>query len=219
MQGIDSRNRYTLEADNDVADLEPGLGSGAIGLDRGDTHARLGAKAVEAQYPARQGNSLSRNPDEAPPHPAMADQLRHHELGSVAGDGERDTLRATNDRSVDADDRTSRRYQQHARIARVERRVGLRAGVDQPTRATAHRPTVDGWQGPAHRAVTARRHGALDTERIANRYGELAGTNGARITEFGVAEAVGMELKHGEIGIGIIANRIGEEGAAVDQSC
>src|SRR5262249_24248726 len=76
-----------------------------------------------------------------------------------------------------------------------------------------------GAQGPAQRADHARRHGALETERIANRYGELAGTNGARITEFGVAEAVGMELKHGEIGIGIIANRIGEEGAAVDQSC
>ena len=88
------------------------------------------------------------------------------QLRGVDRDREADRLRAADDRGVDADHLAARVQQRPARVARVERRVGLDHVRDQPAGAGAH--------AASERADDARGDGVLEAERVADRDRDLA---------------------------------------------
>ena len=79
-----------------------------------------------------QRDGLHRDADPAPADAAVADQAAGDELGRVDRDREADPLRRQDDRRVDADHLAPRVDQRAARVAGVQRRVGLEDVVDQP---------------------------------------------------------------------------------------
>ena len=80
--------------------------------------------------------------------------------------GERQALRRHDDRGVDADDSAGGGHQRPARVAGIERSVGLNDVFDEPSGATAQRP--------AERADHAARHRVLETVRVADGDDDLA---------------------------------------------
>ena len=86
--------------------------------------------------------------------------------GAVDRDGEAET--DPGDGRVDADDPAARIGERAAGVAGVECRVGLDDVLDEPAR-----PPVARRERPTERADDARRHGAREAERVADRDDEL----------------------------------------------
>ena len=149
---------------------------------------------------ARHRDGLAGNADEAAPHPAVPDQFAQHDLRGIAGDRKADALRAHDDRGVDADHVAMRGDQRPARIAGIERGVGLDHVLDQAAGLRTQRA--------AERGDHARGDGRFKPERIADRDHELAAPQ-----RLGVAERRGRQVAHGigaqqrEIGVGILAQQ------------
>ena len=93
------------------------------------------------------------------------DQLSDDELHGIHGDCKADPLRGQNHRRVHAYHGAARVEQWPARVARIQRRVGLNDVVDQPTRHGAKRA--------AERADDAGGDRALKAQRIADRDDDL----------------------------------------------
>ena len=113
---------------------------------------------------------LAADPEVAAEHPAVLHQLRDDLGGDVDRDREADRLRAADDRGVDADHLAARVQQRPARVARVQRGVGLdHVGISRPVPSACCGPARD----------DAGRHGVLEAERIADRDRDLAARSAA----------------------------------------
>src|SRR5205823_12449118 len=97
-----------------------GLG-GALGLDLGHHHAAAYAEVLRQV----RGQVLDDEPDPGAPHLAIGDQVLHHALRPVDGDGEADALRLPVDGGVDADQLALDVEQRATRVPGVDRGVGL----------------------------------------------------------------------------------------------
>ena len=132
-------------------------------------------------------------------------------LRRVGGDRKADALRAHDHRGVDADDLAARGDQRAARIAGIERGVGLDDVVDQAARSRAQRA--------AERRHDAGRHRRFEAERIADGDHELAA-----LEQLGVAERRRRQRQRAstrnerKIGIGIVADHARLEPPAVDRA-
>ena len=88
---------------------------------------------------------------------------------------EAEPLAAGDDRRVDADDGAGARHERPARVAGIERRVGLNHVLDQPAGPRAQRA--------AERADDAGRHGVLEAVRVADGDDELSRPQRLRVAE------------------------------------
>ena len=122
---------FAVEAEHDVARFEAGTVGGAAGLHRCDHHRAWLIELGRVAQPRRHRGLLRGDTDEGAAHAAVADQFAEHEACGVGGDRKADALRAHDHRGVDADDLAARRHQRSARIAGIERGVGLDQVVDQ----------------------------------------------------------------------------------------
>src|SRR5439155_20009571 len=119
------------------------------------------------------GQGLHRDADPAPRHLAAVDQLPGDALDDVRGNGEADTLAGGHDGRVDADDLAAKIHEGAARVAGIDRRVGLdEVLVGGDADVTAPGRTHD-----------ADRDGLVEPEWVANRDGPLADTERVGIPE------------------------------------
>ena len=145
----------------------PAWSAGLLRLHRRDRRA---GRLRQARAAARCGAAAALVPaadaDVAAPHPAVPDDLAQHEIAGVGRHREADALRARDDGGVDADHLAGRGDQRAARIAGIERRVGLDHVLDQPADLRAQRA--------AERRDDAGRHRGVEAERVADRDRDLA---------------------------------------------
>src|SRR5439155_8649799 len=114
-----------------------------------------------------QTNRASADANPRPAHVARRDALRNDDAGRAHGNRETDSLRARDDRRVDADHFTARIDERLAGVSGLERGVGLNDGVDQPPGLRPHRA--------AERADDAGSDRRLEAERVSTVDDELAG--------------------------------------------
>src|SRR5439155_26841047 len=93
-------------------------------------------------------------------HPAVGDQARHQLPGQIDRNREADVLRRVDDFGVDADYLAAAVEQRSARVARVDRRIGLDQRYLQRERRVRQQPVE-----PAHDPA---RDGLIEAERIAD---------------------------------------------------
>src|SRR4029077_371113 len=163
------------EADVTLANYDALCGS--AGHQIGDHCGARGGQSEPSRQPRIERHGLRSDAEPATPHPSVP-----HDAGGDIGcrvdaDGKADALRGVDHRGVDADNAAIAVNQWAARIARVKWRVGLDDAVDQPPRRAT--------QAAAERADDAGRHGRLKTQRIADRYDNLADAQPGRAAEFG----------------------------------
>ena len=101
-------------------------------------------------------------------------------------------------------------HQRPARVARVQRRVGLDDVVDQPPRLRAQRA--------AERADHAGGHRAFEAVRVADGDGELADAQLRRVAERDGGRDVVVHADDGEIGVRIVADEVAGHGAPVGEA-
>ncbi len=140
---------------------------------------------------------------------ALGLQLRgdiHHRIN---GDRKRDThepARLTENLRIDADHFTIQIEQGPARIAGIDRGIGLNEGGIGLVR----QGTIDG----GHNAGC---HSVVETERRADGQHPLAHLEIGGLAEFHHRQFVGLNLEHGHIGTGIRTDQAGLELALVGQ--
>ena len=138
------------------------------------------------------------DPDIGSPHAPVPGDLAGDEARGVRSHGKADALRAHDDRGVDADHLARRRHQRAARIAGVERGVGLHHVLDHPTRARLQRPSERRDDACGHRRVEA--------ERIADGDCDLAALELGAVAELGRRQRdVGFDPEQRKIRVGIVA--------------
>ena len=157
--------RAIIELIDDVARLDARLlRRAAIGhLNDLDGHLFLGMELAAERL--RQHARLRGDTHHRTTHLAVLHQPRRHPVDGVDRDGEREALRLLNHRDVDADDRARRIDQRPARVAGIDRGVGLDDILD-------HLAAV-ARQGAVKRADDASGDGALQAHRAANGDDEL----------------------------------------------
>src|SRR6185369_16422887 len=129
-------------------------------------HDRARRRASQSAHDAAiEHDRLPREAQTTATHAAFAHQRGGDIRCDVATDGEADSLRAAGDRGIDADDASRAVDERAARVAWIQRRVGLNHAFDESARA---RP-----QAATERADDARSHRRLIAERIADRDDEL----------------------------------------------
>src|SRR6266567_911101 len=119
--------------------------------------------------PAVQRHVLSAHADVTAPDLALFDQPAGHVFSRVDAQREADSLRRKNHRRIDPDHFAARIDQLSARIAWIQRRIGLDDIVNEPAGV--------GPERPAQGANDASRDSALKTIRAADGDGELADAN------------------------------------------
>ena len=134
-----------------------------------------------------------------PDHPARALVDGHGEAEADPGNGGVHT----HDMAVPVGERA-------ARVARVERRVGLDHVVD-------HTSASAGRQGAAERRDDPRGHGAREPVRVADRDHELTYTQGLGVPELRGDEPVPFRPEDGELGQVVAANDLELQLAAVGE--
>ena len=146
------------------------------------------------------GQILDPHPDAAALDLAVIDELVHDLAGHVDRDGKTDADIAAagrQDRRIDADDPALQVDQWTARIAGVDRRVGL----DEILVA------FDAETAAPERADDARGHGLAETERVADRQHEIADLQPVGIADRDRGQTSGGNLQHGDVGVGVAADQ------------
>src|SRR3990170_917491 len=195
-----------LELEQDVAGLEARPRRRAVGHDVRDQHALdvLGAEGARELGRER----LDRHAEPAPRAFALREQLDVALARHVGGDREADPRAARDDRRVDADHLALHVHQRPARVAGVDRRVGLEEVVEG---ALADLPGLG--------ADDAGRDGGLQPERRADREHPVTDLHPVGVAEPGVVEralAV-VELQDREVGLLVQADDLGPVLAAVER--
>ena len=125
----------SVKRQDDIAGHKTGPLGRASWLDRGDHHRAFLGQASRMATAARQRELLGSDADIGPPHAAMPHQLTQHEAGRIRRNRKADALRARDYGGVDADNLAVGGNQWAARIAGIERGVGLDDVIDEPPRA------------------------------------------------------------------------------------
>ena len=209
LEVVDAADRQAVDADDQVLGAQAGAG-GRRAVDHLDDLDR--AVAAERRRDARrQRPGAARDADPGAPHAAVAHQRgddparrrvdRHGQAEADAGD-----------RGVDPDHAAAAVDQRAARVAGVERGVGLDDVVDDARRAAGA-----GGQRAAERGDDAGGDRAGVAVRVADRHHELADAQRGRVAELGRLEARRLGAQDGEVGQRVGADEPRLELAAVDE--
>ncbi len=209
MQCVDIRNRHVVECDDDVPDVNAGLGRGGSSLHGFHAHAGFAQQAEMTHQAPRQGQRLTADPEPSATHATVAYERHGHPLGGGGGNGKTNALRGHDHRGIDADHLAARVDQRPARIAGIERCIGLQNVVQQAAGAGSHRA--------AERTDDPRRDGVGKTVRTADRNGDLPDPDVGRIGQATPGEIRRAHLQDGEVGIGIVADDLRGGAAAIRQ--
>ena len=204
-QAARAHDRLAVDLGDDVARLQAGVGRCAARCDVRDQRAfdmlhaeRIGKRLVQV---------LHRHAEPAVRSLAGGDDLVLHLERNVDRDRERETLEAAAariDLRIDADHRAAAVEQRAARVAGVDRGVGLDEGH--------HR--VAGQRTPLG-ADDALRRSLLQPVGRADREHRVADLEALRVAEADHGEVFGVDAKHGDVGRGVDAEHLGREFAAV----
>src|SRR3954469_13120330 len=195
-----------VELHDDVADLEAGGLCRALVVDAGDE--RPARRAEVERLGGRLVDVLDAYAEPAAAGLAELAQLLDHRHGGRGRHRKADADRAAGrrqDRRVDADHLAVHVEQRSARVAFVDRGVGLdvvviRAGLDVP----------------AARRDDAGRDRAAEAERIADRDDPVARPHLVGVAErHGLERLFGLHAQHGEVDLRILADDLGLEALAV----
>ncbi|MFN8623477.1 MAG: hypothetical protein U0869_22290 [Chloroflexota bacterium] len=216
-----SVDALAVQARDDVALLEAGVGRGAVLDDRLGVRGRIdvdpGAR-LDRQLVVRGDLGIDILVADADPRPR--DLLaRHHllddRLGEVDGQREPDAGRVARDRGVDADDVALGIHERAARVAGVDRSVGLDQ-VAQVLGALAH--LVGDVDLAVKTAHDAGRDGARElAERVAHGDRGLADAQRVRLAERGGRQILAVDLDEREVRQRVDADGLAVELGAVGQ--
>ena len=205
-QVVGAGNRQAVERHDHVAGEQSGAVRRAARNGLGDGRGRALRQSGRELHAARDRGLLRGYPDESAANPAVTHQLAEHELGRIGGDREADALRALDHGGVHADHLAMRRDERAARIAGIERRIGLDHVVDQAAGARAQRAP--------ERRDDAGRHGRFEAERIADRDHELPAPQPLRVAERrGRERDRRVDAHQRKVGVGIVADDARREAA------
>src|SRR5437867_12834140 len=123
MQVIDTGNRLAIILNDDISFAQASLLGRAGILNRENEDTTLNCQAMEAHKAARQRNVLPAHPEVATSNFALFNEHAGDKLRRIDRHREAEALGWQDDRSIDADDVSTRRDQGTARVARIERRV------------------------------------------------------------------------------------------------
>ncbi len=200
-------DRVAIHRHDHVACGQTGAVRGRPRLDRADDGAGLGLDVQRLGKIGRQ--ILDRHPEPAAPHLAEFDELVHDGERHVDGHGEADPDVAAaprrDDRGVDADELAVERDQRAARIAGVDRGVGL----DEVLVAFRVDPR------PPERRDDAARHGLAEAEGIADGDDEIAHQQFLGIAKGHLGQVLGVDPEHRDVGGRIAADQLGLEAPVV----
>jgi hypothetical protein len=125
-----------VEGQQNIAGEKARVIGRASRFDRAHHGARPLREAEVQRNSARHWNRASADAEKGAANPSMRDKFSEHETCRIGGHREANSLRAGDDRGVDADHLALRRDQRAARIAGIESRIGLNHIVDQTAVAT-----------------------------------------------------------------------------------
>src|SRR6266545_1451162 len=123
MQVIDTGNRLAIILNDDISFAQASFLSRTGILDRENEDTTLNWQAMETHEAARQRHVLPAHPKVATPDFALFNEHAGDKLRRVDRHREAEALGWQDDRSIDADDVSTRRDQGTARVTRIERRV------------------------------------------------------------------------------------------------
>ena len=137
VQVIDARERMTVKGEQNVAGHET-RARGRTVVHHFRNHHRVLAGTFEPAHESLvQRDGLPGQAQPRTPHATVAHETRGHVFRGLAADREADALRRARHRGVDADDEPPSVDERSARVAGVQRRVGLDHAFDQTARARA----------------------------------------------------------------------------------
>src|SRR5262249_29259130 len=155
-QVVDTPDRFAGNIEHDIAFGEAGPLRRSARYQIRDHFSARRFQFEPAGKPRIEGYALRGDAESAAPHLSITHDARRDIRGGVDADREADTLRGPDHRRVDADDPAVAVHQRSARVAWIERRIGLDHAVDQPPRRAA--------QAATERADDAGRHRRLKPE-------------------------------------------------------
>ena len=192
---------------NHVAVPQPGCRGRAFLFHGHHEHAGRNGELMRARERARDRHVLSGDADVAAADAAVANEARCDEARRVARNREAQSLRRKDGRRVDADHLAARRHERSARVARIQRGVGLDDVVHQASRLPAQRS--------AERADHAGGNGMMKPVRVADGDRNLPDPDGTRVAERRERQRRSVDADNGEIGVRILADEIRLRRAAV----
>mmetsp|Transcript_35585 Transcript_35585/g.105505 ORF Transcript_35585/g.105505 Transcript_35585/m.105505 type:complete len:259 (+) Transcript_35585:59-835(+) len=174
---VDAAERIAVDGEQHVAlpDARPRRGPGRHDVDR--LHGGRRVEQVRPLEEARDGEELAAEPEEGAADMSVGEQLRDDPLRRGRRHREGQVLRALDDCGVDADDARRRVDERAARVARVERHVGLHYVLDEPAVLCAERAPLGGDDAGGD--------GRREPERVADGHHELPHPQRLRVTERG----------------------------------
>src|SRR5690348_5839541 len=190
-------HRVAVDTRDEITRLQTGRRGWRTGEHVGDQRAVRGLDAERARDPRRQ---VLRIDAEAPSLDlAVRDELLHHLGGEIGRDREsqpRARARGRIDHRVDADELPREVHQRAARVARIDRGVGLDVVLD------AALPQVLALQ-PGN---DARGRGLAEAERVADRHHEIADAQFRGIGQRQRDEIGRVDLDHRKVGLRVGAD-------------
>jgi len=208
LQAVDAIYRERIDGNDSVVSTQSAERSRARLHDLHHMHAARRRQVEITLHAPRDGRRRAGHADVRTPHATMREELHDDPLGGVDGGRERDRLRTGNDRGIHTDHLTRRVDQRAARVAGIQRGVGLDDIVD-------HAPGV-GPQRPSERRDHPGRDRLREAERVPYGDGDLPDTQLAGFTQFDVRQRVGRaDAQHREVAVRIVADEIGVEFRAV----
>jgi hypothetical protein len=212
VQRVHRRDRDAVQAQDQVAGLQPRQFRRAAGLDRLDSHRGVLAERPGQHQPAVQRGIAAGHAEQAAPHAAMPQQLRDHPVGDVDRHRKADRLRPGDERVLTPITCPRELSSGPPELPGLsEASVWITSGI---------RPPGAGAHAAPERAHDAGRDGVLEAERIADRDGDLAAPHVGRAAQRrghqGAARQA-VDLQHGQVGVGIVADPARAELAPVGE--
>ena len=139
LQVVDAADDAAVEANDDVPRLKTGVMGGTSRRDSRDEHTALHGEMEALRMPPGELDRLADHADVAAPNASVPNETRRDKLRRVRRDRETNSLRASDDRRVDADDLGARVHQRSSGVSRIQRRIRLNDAIDETARLRAHR--------------------------------------------------------------------------------
>src|ERR1700686_2252433 len=210
MQIVDAGYGMPLQRNDDVSFAQACALRGAIFFDPNHHRAHFLRQVVEADHAPVHGHRLRRDADVAAANAAIAQQAAGYELRRVDADGKTNALRGQNGRRVHAYHAAGGINQRAARVARVQRSVGLNDVIDQPPGIRTERPT--------QRPPPARSYSRLESVGRANRNHDLPHAQALGIAERSRSQSGFVHANDRQIAGRIVADDRRRHAASVGQS-
>ena len=130
MKVIDSSDRLTIEADDDISFRKSGLLGRAILLDGDHQNPVFDREMKESHEASVERDILPSQPDVTPPHFSFLNELACYKLSRVDGNGKTETLGRKDDCCIDANDISPGSDERASRIPGVQGCIGLDDVID-----------------------------------------------------------------------------------------